>query len=718
MKRKYFHAWLMLWILAGGVRCSSTSDMPPVSQTWSKQYRAVVYGTDDRMYTDDHPDTQLKKLGDAVVMLLSRSSVKTVDENTKEVLLLGSSLTKKIEASSDYNKKPLCEDEKFRLDPAPGSCTGFLIHPKRVMTAGHCIDEIDNLSAFAAQSWCNSRAVVFGFRKDRQLTTDDIYSCSRVLLHRYTTDSKATERYDIAVFELDREVKGISPLSLDWQPALNKGDPLGIIGYPHGTYQKIATDGKVYDSRKDTLDYFKSNLDTMPGNSGSPVFSINTYKVIGVHVRGERPVYQVDTDKNCNKTNVITKDVGNQSENYLRSGQLPPCQKDSDCTNTHTCEQSQCVYRTADLQIESLQLSKNTGRLEEDISVSFRIKNAGNLDITESFRIGLWRSANSDICVTCGQDQELAQQTVTGLKAGQTWDGKFVYKFQNPQQAGKQYLGIFVDDYKDSTKAVSSTGNIAELLENNNEKAAAFTLLTCTPSCTQPSALRCNQEDVEQCQLQSDGCLGWQKQKTCTLPEQCRQGVCEKTCQDQCSNPGDKRCQASTTEHCERQKSGCLDWQKVQTCSSQEICQQGVCIPRPKANGEACQSASVCASQRCWFSSGQQTGTGICTQACLQHPDCTEHTDRPYCDRDRCVALPPGQCLQSSHCATTETCREQKCQPASSPSPPTQPSHVACGCHSLPQPALSLPVYLCFGLLWLGCFFWHRRSLRITFSSH
>ncbi|TNE48030.1 MAG: trypsin-like serine protease [Deltaproteobacteria bacterium] len=687
--RRTLPLFLMLWL-----GCNPVENTSRPHGMYSTAQRSVIYGTDGRQYTDDHPDTTMQQMAKAVVMLMSSSNAKQLDPDKDEITLIGSSLTKKIETSSKYTKKPLCEDEPFRLDPAPGSCTGFLIGPKRIMTAAHCVESVDELTPMEAQSWCNSRAIIFNFRKGQTLTTKDVYRCKRVLHHRYTSDTKAAKRYDIAVFELDREVTGVKPLELDYKPELKKADPVGIIGFPHGTYQKITTDSKVYDVRASTLDYFTANLDSMPGNSGSPVFSLDSYKVIGVHVRGARPVYVIDKEKDCSRSYVINDDVGKQSENYLESGKPVSCQSDSDCPKAYACDSTEnlCFFRTTDLKITDMKLSANQALEGDTVTVSFTIQNDGNYDIATPFRIAVWWSTNDNICTTCDKDVELAFTTLQELAAGKTHSGKLTFTAKAPLQIGKQYIGLFVDGYKAGTQKYSSVGDIKELIESNNEKVEPFVFAQCKSNCTKEGETQCSQNVVEECTTQPKGCLQWQAKQTCTEKEICQKGACKLKCSDTCTTENETRCQSNKVEACQRQDSGCLDWIESQTCKETEECKEGSCVLKPKANGEPCQSNGDCASNTCHT----QDDKGTCTQACQSNADCSEST-RPYCQDKACTPLPSGVCLKDTDCTAPQTCQEQRCVAG------PKPGDTGCSCQqttpSQPSPLPFLVLVALFGVI-------------------
>lgn len=564
---------LVLLCVVGCLESSGVERKPSSSIESMKQ--SVIYGKDDRVYTDDHPNATLRTLADSVAVILYSSYVKSADDSDN-VTLSGKTLTDKIKDSSSYNKKPLCPTEPFRNDPAPGSCTGFLIGKKLFATAGHCISKQEKLTVKDAQYWCNRRSFVFGFKKGRQLKDDDVYKCRRILVHGYSSSPKL----DYALIELDREVKGIKPLAWDPKPNLKTGHPIAIIGHPHGTWQKIATGAEVGDVRASTLDYFKTNVDSMPGNSGSPVFSLDTSKVIGIHVRGARPVYNVDNTRDCNVSHTLDNSKRNQSANYLNRLLGPTCQKDSDCDSRLFCDNGHCAFRGYDLQVVSYTLSKDKGANGDTVKATFTFKNEGNEPITTDFRVSLWWSTNTQICVTCGQDKPVSSLIVSGgLAAGATLTKTLEFKVAAPFKAGKQYVGLYLDDFLLTTQKLSYYGLVHERREDNNEMPLPFTVGTCTATCNKAGDVQCSGQIVQMCEADEFGCLGWKDKRTCASGETCEQGLCKPACQDVC-HEGELSCGPNGEKRtCNKDANGCLVWSTLDTCPQGTICQGGNCQP-------------------------------------------------------------------------------------------------------------------------------------------
>lgn len=243
-----------------------------VDLLWTgKSQSKVIYGTDDRLdvYQVTNPD--LLNIARSVVALVDLSEITPNQDGT---------FTLSNATFNDYivglNGLPLCQNEPYRLQPVPGRCSGFLVGPDLVMTAGHCVDN---------QGECDEAAFVFGFdmldANTPKLTFEasDIYYCDGIVQRVFTENGA-----DWALIRLDRPVVGRDPLPIRRSGKIANNQSLVLMGHPVGLPKKIAGNANVRTN--DAAAFFTANLDSFTANSGSPVLNAQTLEVEGILVRG------------------------------------------------------------------------------------------------------------------------------------------------------------------------------------------------------------------------------------------------------------------------------------------------------------------------------------------------------------------------------------------------------------------------------------------------
>lgn len=225
----------------------------------------VIYGDDDRKDYYQITDPAVQALADATVSLVRASSLEENGEWTQLITV-------------PYNqKKPVCPSERFYDQQTLGYCSGFLVAPDIVVTAGHCM---------MSQTACNSTRFVFGFKVDQTLQspnavrTEHVFSCKKLV---HSVLKLGAE--DFAVIQLDRPVTHVRPLKFRREGRIQPGEPVRVIGNPVGLPIKLADNAYVLNV-KDT--FFMTNTDSYVGNSGSAVLHALTDEVEGVLVRGNR----------------------------------------------------------------------------------------------------------------------------------------------------------------------------------------------------------------------------------------------------------------------------------------------------------------------------------------------------------------------------------------------------------------------------------------------
>jgi S1-C subfamily serine protease len=166
----------------------------------------------------------------------------------------------------------LCPTERFGDQVAAATCSGFLIAPDLLVTAGHCMNEIT----------CGRGRWVFDYKLEEGsekvfITRSNVYSCKKIV------KDKDGLFADAAIVQLDRPVTDRRPLVISRKKA-RVGDELVMIGHPSGLPSKV-TDGATVNAR--SFRKFKTNLDAFAGNSGSPVMNAQTGEVVGILVKGK-----------------------------------------------------------------------------------------------------------------------------------------------------------------------------------------------------------------------------------------------------------------------------------------------------------------------------------------------------------------------------------------------------------------------------------------------
>lgn len=296
-----------------------------------------VYGTDDREDINEISDPLIQKLAQSTAAMFNREMIEQTDN--------GYELYYKTLGEAQN----MCHGERFFSQPASSKCSGFLIAPNIIMTAGHCLiaevvsadilnprprpyrDPMDingpydidlddilnppNLPStprysgpaqdsqefmdMVAKQGCQKRSWIFDYnylgKKDATvLSSNSVYHCKKVLKVRYS--EKHTDDY--AIVELDRAVRYANgqkrqTLSLDLHSAREIDSPVFMIGYPAGLPAKYTNNARIL--KKENQDQLKVVIDSFGGNSGSAIFDQMSKRIIGILIRGHNDYYHVDT---------------------------------------------------------------------------------------------------------------------------------------------------------------------------------------------------------------------------------------------------------------------------------------------------------------------------------------------------------------------------------------------------------------------------------------
>lgn len=264
-------------------------------------YGRVIYGQDNRLEVSDSTPFQ-KSLANSAASMVSNSSI-TRDAKRPGFIELNQSTLKDWLESMDDSKSLLsnetgeeesrlsfCDGERFINQPNAATCSGFLIGPDLIVTAGHCVQE---------QTSCSDYSWVFGFEYDsvtqsagKNIKESDVYTCKRVISNALNMNLGL----DYGLIQLDRKVVGRSPLEISNENKIPDLESLFIIGSPSGLPLKVAGGANVRNNIHPH--YFSANLDSFQGNSGSGVFNAKTGVIEGILVRGEQD-FILNKEKGC-----------------------------------------------------------------------------------------------------------------------------------------------------------------------------------------------------------------------------------------------------------------------------------------------------------------------------------------------------------------------------------------------------------------------------------
>ncbi len=248
----------------------------------------IIYGADDRQDIRDVTDAALLDLASSTAAMIPTWKVgyytdKVVIPAINDILSLKGSMG-------------VCATERFATQPALADCSGFLVGEKTLVTAGHCVNEAEG---------CGDNVWVFDYKLDTpgvdtpMVRGSNIYKCAKVVKSVLDPVTKM----DYAVVELDRAVTDRKPLTFRKEGAIEVNAPVVVIGHPSGLPTKVAGGARVMDINPV---FFRGNLDTYGGNSGSAVFNAKTLEVEGILVRGARDY--VAGPAGCAVSNVVAVD--------------------------------------------------------------------------------------------------------------------------------------------------------------------------------------------------------------------------------------------------------------------------------------------------------------------------------------------------------------------------------------------------------------------------
>ncbi len=183
---------------------------------------------------------------------------------------------------------PVCRDEKFAEQTSSARCSGFLISPDTLVTAGLCVSNLRD---------CRNYYWVFNFKKNdtsqvvNSVDKNDVYKCKKII--KQGLQDNPGGPIDYAVIKLDRP-NSVGGLKIS-QKKINLKDKLTMFGHPSGLPLKITLNGRI---KRLGRNGFITDLDAFGGNSGSAVVNAKSGQVMGILTAGQSD-YVVDYRDLC-----------------------------------------------------------------------------------------------------------------------------------------------------------------------------------------------------------------------------------------------------------------------------------------------------------------------------------------------------------------------------------------------------------------------------------
>lgn len=274
----------------------------------------VIYGVDNRYPIEDFSEIDFKWKSISVAMMVRANLLEDS---------FGGILTK-IKGRRLEEAYSVCSDEPNAKDLIIGSCSGFLVAPDLLVTAGHCIRNDSNckedfkwIFEFRDELILNS-----GIQNEVYIDSKNVFGCKEIIHREYDY----TTKLDFALIKLDRPAFDRPPLAFRTEGKIENNSELVMLGHPLGLSQKIASSGFVLENENPI--FFKTNLDSFIGNSGSPVFNRKSGLVEGILVRGEGD-FITDEETECERLHFCPENgEGCEGEDATRITQIPELVKE------------------------------------------------------------------------------------------------------------------------------------------------------------------------------------------------------------------------------------------------------------------------------------------------------------------------------------------------------------------------------------------------------
>ena len=188
----------------------------------------------------------------------------------------------------ELDELPLCQAEMDKEQPLVGNCSGVLIAPDLILTAGQC---------FMSEQSCRDFEWVFDYKgvtsNDRSLNRDNIYSCKKII----HVDQREGQD-NLAIIQLDRKVTDRNFLPINNEEPTSSIINSVVVGNSFSLSTNVT---KPLETLNDSV-IFNITADEFFPNPGSALINIDTMRLEGV-VIGTGGGFVIDPENVCMKRN-------------------------------------------------------------------------------------------------------------------------------------------------------------------------------------------------------------------------------------------------------------------------------------------------------------------------------------------------------------------------------------------------------------------------------
>lgn len=305
---KNFPLFFMIFILISG---NPLAQEVPVQHPFQEPGTVSrgVFGVDDRKEATDAKG--FEDYVRATAVMVPKSSFR----NNR---IYGGTLRQRL--ATVFGSSKFDPNVKFLDQPAVAQCTGFLIAPDILVTAGHCVLDMNTAKDFYWVFDYTNNLKYNSEEKYVEVKPENIFEVKEVM-EAEDNDDDYLKSKDYSVLRLTKE-SGRKPYRFRTSGKVESGTRVFTVGTPTGLPLKLSENSRVVNTSPET--WFMSDTDVFPGNSGGPVFDPAGW-IEGILVRtaaqtlsdGELTAdYMYDEACDCIKTvefNEVTGTAGSQA---------------------------------------------------------------------------------------------------------------------------------------------------------------------------------------------------------------------------------------------------------------------------------------------------------------------------------------------------------------------------------------------------------------------